>query len=109
MTRFDALFTTRHVLQFSDVDVDTFGSIGHVWGEGHVSECYIYISGSIPKHSFISECIIISGSSRKHSFISECKVISDHFRNRSLISAFSFRNYWVASVFYFIGGILLCT
>ena len=42
MTRFDALFTTRHVLQFSDVDVDTFGSIGQVWGEGHVSECYIY-------------------------------------------------------------------
>ena len=37
-----AMFLTRHVLQFSDVNMDTFGGIGHVWGEGHVSECYIY-------------------------------------------------------------------
>ena len=41
-TRFGCCFTTRHVLQFSNVDLDTFGGIGHVWGEGHISECYIY-------------------------------------------------------------------
>ena len=38
-----AMSLTRHVLQFSDVNVDTFGGIGHVWEEGHVSECYIYM------------------------------------------------------------------
>ncbi len=25
--------------------LDMFGGIGHVWGEGHVSECYIYATG----------------------------------------------------------------
>ena len=42
MTQFGALWQLDMFFQFSDVDVDTFGGIGHVWGEGHVSECYIY-------------------------------------------------------------------
>lgn len=32
-------FTTRYVLKISDVDVHTFGGIGHVFREGHVFEC----------------------------------------------------------------------